>query len=90
MSSHDDRVGAEAAQERLERGGVEAVHAHLLDDEVALLRLEPVGRRRAPGAAHEPVRALHALEERRVLLQPRRARLDDVPDVDHRHAGAPR
>ena len=57
-------------------------HPHLLDDEVAVLRLEPVGGRRAPRAAHERA-ALDALEERRVELQPRRALLDDVPDVDH-------
>ena len=59
------------------------VHAQLLDDVVAGLRLEARDGRRAPGAAHVRAGRAHALEERGVLAQLRRALLDDVPDVDH-------
>src|SRR5262249_50210605 len=58
----------------------------LLDDEVSLLRFETLGRRGAPGSADDAARLLDALEQRRVQLETRRARLDDVPDVDDRDA----
>jgi hypothetical protein len=83
----DDRLDPEAAQEDVEPGLVEAVHAHLLDHVIALGGLEAVGGGRAPRAAHERVGLAHALEQRGVLLESGRAGLDDVPDVDDRHAG---
>jgi hypothetical protein len=85
----DDLVALEAVQERLEDRVLPAVHAHLLDDEVAVLPLEPFGGLSAPAAANECVRAFDALEERRVELQPWGTLLDDVPDVDYGDAGFP-
>jgi hypothetical protein len=80
----DDRVGAEAREQVLESSALPGAHAHLLDDEVAVLRLQAVGRRGAPRVTHERIRVLDALEERRVQLQAGRTRLDDVVHVDHR------
>ena len=81
-----DRVDAEPLEQDVQARLEEAVHPHLLDDVVPLLGLEAVGRRGAPRAANERVRIPHALEQRGVLLQAGGARLDDVPDVDHRGA----
>ena len=58
-------------------------HAHLLDDEIAVLRLQAIGRRGTPRAPHQGAGVLDAVEERRVQLQPGSALIDDVPDVDH-------
>ncbi len=82
----DHRLGAEPLEQRLEIRVVEGVHAHLLDDEIPLLRLEALHRRGAPRATNDGARG-HSLEEGRVQLETRRALVDDVPDVDHRHAG---
>ena len=67
----DQRLDAETAQQDVEPRLVEPVHPHLLDDVIARLRFEPIDRRGAPAPANERVRALDALEQRRVLLQAR-------------------
>ena len=85
----DERLDAEAAQDDVQLGVVEAVHPRLLEDEVALLGLQPVCRRSSPRAAHQGVAALDVTEERRVLLETRRTRLDDEVDVDDRNAQGP-
>jgi hypothetical protein len=69
-----------------EAGSLPAVHAHLLDDEVALLRLQTVGRRCTPRSPHERIRVLDALKEACVQLQTGCPVLDDVVNVDHRDA----
>ena len=65
-------------------GVEEPVHPHLLDHVVALVRLQPVGGGRSPGAADQRVGLLDAGKQGGIELQPRGPRLDDVPDVDHR------
>ena len=71
-------------------GVVERVHAHLLDHQIAGLGFEPGHRRSSPGAAHQRLGLGHAPEERRVKLQSGRPFLDDVVNVDDRHAGLAR
>ena len=85
----DDRVAPVLLEQALEGRVVPRAHPHLLDHVVAVLRLESVGRRRAPRAAHERARVLHAVEERRVELQAWSALLDDVVHVDDGNALRP-
>ena len=82
----DELVGAEAAEQDVQPGLVEAVHPHLLDDVVAVLGLQALDRRRAPAAAHERVGPETPWNSGAFCFSPGRALLDDVPDVDHRDA----
>ena len=50
----------------------------------ALGRLEPIYRRGAPGPAHIGIDTSDVHEQFGILLQLGRARLDDIPDMDHR------
>ena len=84
-------VAPEALQQRLEPRALPRAHRHLLDDEIAGLGLEPLDRRRAPcRRAPPPCASARPFEQRRVQCDPPRARLDDEPDMDHRHAARAR
>ncbi len=86
----DNHVATGALEDGLEPRSLPGAHAHLLDNEVAGLRLKAGDRRRAPAAANHRLVVDDAFEQRRVERQARRAGLDDEPDMDDDDAARPR
>jgi citrate/tricarballylate utilization protein len=82
----DDQIAALGLQDRLEAGALPGGHPHLLDHMIARLRLQPRHGLPAPCAAHQRVVVHHALEQWRVESHAGRAGVDEVVDMDHRHA----